>query len=163
MRRIQLLLPRISGSLPQIPDHHQGSVIQSLDQSHYHLQCWRHRRWDHRRIRLAIHGQTIGVSGNGASLCKPRTHLVLRILVCVCYTAVWIPLWILPNTFGGLSAGGFFVQSGVQGAWGVIPIYLGQSASAACTPAGAHNVLGEVAPPAFRASFAGLAYQLGQS
>ena len=34
---------------------------------------------------------------------------------------------------------------GVQGAWGIIPVYLG-----------------EIAPPAFRATFAGLAYQLGQ-
>jgi SHS family lactate transporter-like MFS transporter len=60
------------------------------------------------------------------------------------YTACWIPLWILPNTFGGLTAGGFFMQSGVQGAWGIVPIYLS-----------------EIAPPAFRASFAGIAYQLG--
>lgn len=36
------------------------------------------------------------------------------------------------------------MQSGVQGAWGVIPIYLA-----------------EISPPAFRASFAGIAYQLG--
>jgi SHS family lactate transporter-like MFS transporter len=53
-------------------------------------------------------------------------------------------VWILPSSFGGLSAGGFFIQSGVQGAWGIVPIYLG-----------------EISPPAFRASFAGLAYQLG--
>jgi SHS family lactate transporter-like MFS transporter len=33
-----------------------------------------------------------------------------------------IPLWILPNSFGGLAAGAFMVQVGVQGAWGVIPI-----------------------------------------
>jgi SHS family lactate transporter-like MFS transporter len=52
----------------------------------------------------------------------------------------------LPDSFGGLSAGGFFIQSGVQGAWGVVPIYLG-----------------EVSPPAFRAAFAGLAYQLGNA
>jgi len=37
-----------------------------------------------------------------------------------------------------------FVQSGVQGAWGVVPIYLS-----------------EISPPAFRASFSGIAYQLG--
>jgi SHS family lactate transporter-like MFS transporter len=43
-----------------------------------------------------------------------------------------------------LSAGAFFVQFGVQGAWGVIPIYLAE-----CSPA------------AFRASFGGIAYQLG--
>ncbi|KAL7419353.1 hypothetical protein Q5752_006191 [Cryptotrichosporon argae] len=68
----------------------------------------------------------------------------LAIVICLIYTACWIPLWILPNSFGGLAAGGFFIQSGVQGAWGVVPIYLA-----------------EIAPPAFRASFAGLAYQLG--
>jgi SHS family lactate transporter-like MFS transporter len=38
------------------------------------------------------------------------------------------------------------MQSGVQGAWGVVPIYLG-----------------EISPPAFRAAFAGLAYQLGNA
>jgi SHS family lactate transporter-like MFS transporter len=64
--------------------------------------------------------------------------------MALCYTACWIPLWILPDSFGGLAAGGFFIQSGVQGAWGVVPIYLG-----------------EISPPAFRASFGGLAYQLG--
>jgi SHS family lactate transporter-like MFS transporter len=36
------------------------------------------------------------------------------------WTAAFIPLWILPNTFGGLTAGAFFLQFGVQGAWGVI-------------------------------------------
>ncbi|WVF69702.1 hypothetical protein IAT40_004481 [Kwoniella sp. CBS 6097] len=66
------------------------------------------------------------------------------ILVCAFWTAAFLPLWILPNTFGGLAAGGFFVQAGVQGAWGVVPIFLA-----------------EVSPPAFRALFAGLAYQLG--
>ncbi|WVQ83141.1 hypothetical protein IAT38_005279 [Cryptococcus sp. DSM 104549] len=66
------------------------------------------------------------------------------IIACACYTACWIPLWILPDTFGGLAAGGFFIQSGVQGAWGIVPVYLG-----------------EVSPPAFRALFAGLCYQLG--
>ncbi|CAD6584508.1 MAG: hypothetical protein TREMPRED_003853 [Tremellales sp. Tagirdzhanova-0007] len=66
------------------------------------------------------------------------------IIICLLYTACWIPLWIIPSSFGGLAAGGFFIQSGVQGAWGVVPIYLA-----------------EVSPPAFRALFAGLAYQLG--
>ncbi|KAG6370532.1 carboxylic acid transporter protein [Boletus reticuloceps] len=56
----------------------------------------------------------------------------------------FIPLWILPNSFGPLSAGAFFIQFGVQGAWGVIPIQLA-----------------ELSPPAFRATFPGVAYQLG--
>jgi SHS family lactate transporter-like MFS transporter len=68
----------------------------------------------------------------------------LAILCLLIYTALWIPLWILPNSFAGLTAGGFFMQSGVQGAWGIVPIFLS-----------------EIAPPAFRASFAGIAYQLG--
>lgn len=68
----------------------------------------------------------------------------LCLLLVLCYTAAWIPLWILPSSHAALTAGGFFIQSGVQGAWGLVPIYLG-----------------EISPPAFRASFAGLAYQLG--
>lgn len=43
-----------------------------------------------------------------------------------------------------LSAGAFCLQFGVQGAWGVIPIQLA-----------------EMSPPAFRATFPGVAYQLG--
>lgn len=66
------------------------------------------------------------------------------ILVSVFWTAAFIPLWILPNSFSGLAAGGFFMQWGVQSAWGVVPIYLS-----------------EVSPPAFRALFLGLFYQLG--
>jgi MFS transporter, SHS family, lactate transporter len=43
-----------------------------------------------------------------------------------------------------LAAGAFCVQFGVQGAWGVIPIQLA-----------------EMSPPGFRATFPGVAYQLG--
>ncbi|WVR04696.1 hypothetical protein IAU60_001707 [Kwoniella sp. DSM 27419] len=66
------------------------------------------------------------------------------VLMCCFWTAAFLPLWILPSSFGGLAAGGFFVQAGVQGAWGCVPI-----------------LLAEVSPPAFRALFAGLSYQLG--
>ncbi|KAG9309857.1 carboxylic acid transporter protein [Chiua virens] len=68
----------------------------------------------------------------------------LAIVLCVLLVGAFIPLWILPDTFGPLSAGAFFVQFGVQGAWGVIPIQLA-----------------ELSPPAFRATFPGVAYQLG--
>lgn len=37
-----------------------------------------------------------------------------------CFCVAFIPLWILPSTFGGLSAGAFCIQIGVQGAWGVV-------------------------------------------
>ncbi|KAL2146542.1 hypothetical protein VTI28DRAFT_3432 [Corynascus sepedonium] len=55
-----------------------------------------------------------------------------------------IPAWILPEGERALSATGFFMQFFVQGAWGVIPIHLN-----------------ELSPPAFRSSFPGLTYQLG--
>ncbi|KAJ7288806.1 carboxylic acid transporter [Mycena rebaudengoi] len=67
----------------------------------------------------------------------------ITILVFVCLTAVFIPLWILPTGFSALAAGAFCVQFGV-GAWGVIPIHLA-----------------EMAPPAFRATFPGVVYQIG--
>lgn len=55
-----------------------------------------------------------------------------------------IPAWILPEGERGLSASGFFLQFFIQGAWGVIPIHLN-----------------ELSPPAYRSSFPGLTYQLG--
>ncbi|KAF8632045.1 hypothetical protein AX15_002086 [Amanita polypyramis BW_CC] len=68
----------------------------------------------------------------------------LTIVVFVVTIGAFIPLWILPSSFSTLSAGAFWVQFGVQGAWGVIPIQLA-----------------EMSPPAFRATFPGVAYQLG--
>jgi SHS family lactate transporter-like MFS transporter len=68
----------------------------------------------------------------------------LTIIIFVMLVGVFIPLWILPSTFSALAAGAFCVQFGVQGAWGVIPIQLA-----------------EMSPPAFRATFPGVAYQLG--
>jgi hypothetical protein len=44
--------------------------------------------------------------------------------IFVLLIAVFIPLWILPNTFSGLAAGAFCIQFGVQGAWGVVSISL---------------------------------------
>ncbi|CAE6448872.1 unnamed protein product [Rhizoctonia solani] len=68
----------------------------------------------------------------------------LTIIIFVLLVGAFIPLWIIPSGFGKLSAGAFCVQFGVQGAWGVIPIFLA-----------------EMSPPAFRATFPGVAYQLG--
>ncbi|KAL9938515.1 hypothetical protein V8E36_002234 [Tilletia maclaganii] len=68
----------------------------------------------------------------------------LTIIMFVILAGAMIPAWILPNSFGGLAAGAFFVQTGVQGAWGVVPI-----------------LLSEISPPAFRATFPGVAYQIG--
>ncbi|TFK71108.1 MFS general substrate transporter [Pluteus cervinus] len=68
----------------------------------------------------------------------------LAIVVCIIIIGAFIPLWIIPTSFAGLAAGAFCIQFGVQGAWGVIPIQLS-----------------EMSPPAFRATFPGVAYQIG--
>ncbi|PLW45376.1 hypothetical protein PCASD_03135 [Puccinia coronata f. sp. avenae] len=68
----------------------------------------------------------------------------LAIIAMCIWTGAFIPLWILPTSFSGLALGAFFLQFGVQGAWGVVPIYLS-----------------EIAPPACLAIFTGLTYQLG--
>jgi MFS family permease len=66
------------------------------------------------------------------------------IILSALMSAVLIPAWILPSTEAALSATGFLMQFCVQGAWGVIPIHLN-----------------ELSPPAFRSSFPGITYQLG--
>lgn len=69
-----------------------------------------------------------------------RRSMVGAALISACL----IPAWILPTSEPSLSASGFFMQFFVQGAWGVIPIHLN-----------------ELSPPAFRSSFPGITYQLG--
>ncbi|EST06465.1 Major facilitator superfamily [Kalmanozyma brasiliensis GHG001] len=71
-----------------------------------------------------------------------RRAMIVACLVCCCL----IPAWVLPTSEKGLEAGGFLLQAMVQGAWGVVPIYLA-----------------EISPPAFRAIFVGLTYQLGNA
>ncbi|KAJ9091933.1 hypothetical protein QFC21_007046 [Naganishia friedmannii] len=84
------------------------------------------------------------VGGIIAGYASQYTGRRLAIIGMLLFIACFIPLWIIPSTFGPLSAGAFFVQFGVQGAWGCVPIYLAESS-----------------PSAFRASFSGVAYQLG--
>ncbi|KAK8170990.1 carboxylic acid transport protein [Phyllosticta citrichinensis] len=66
------------------------------------------------------------------------------IIISALLSACLIPAWILPEGERSLSATGFFIQFFIQGAWGVIPIHLN-----------------ELSPPAFRSSFPGITYQLG--
>jgi len=86
----------------------------------------------------AIAGGT--VAGYASQYLGRRITIICAVVLVACF----IPLWIIPNSFSGLAAGAFCIQFGVQGAWGVIPIHLA-----------------EMAPPAFRATFPGVAYQLG--
>ncbi|KAJ7577030.1 MFS general substrate transporter [Mycena floridula] len=69
-----------------------------------------------------------------------RVAIVLFVLL----TGAVIPLWIVPKTFPALAAGYFCLQFGVQGAWGIVPIQLA-----------------EISPPYLRATFGGVAYQIG--
>ncbi|KAG7099037.1 hypothetical protein E1B28_000917 [Marasmius oreades] len=66
------------------------------------------------------------------------------IVVAALLSGCLIPAWILPEGERSLSASGFFMQFFVQGAWGVIPIHLN-----------------ELSPAAYRSTFPGLTYQLG--
>ena len=66
------------------------------------------------------------------------------IIVSALMSGLLIPAWILPQTERALSATGFFMQFFVQGAWGVIPIHLN-----------------ELSPVAFRSTFPGVTYQIG--
>ncbi|KZV96668.1 MFS general substrate transporter [Exidia glandulosa HHB12029] len=68
----------------------------------------------------------------------------LTIVICLVLTGAFVPLWILPSTFGKLTAGAFWISFGIHGAFGVIPIFLS-----------------ELSPPGLRALFGGVAYQLG--
>ena len=56
----------------------------------------------------------------------------------------FIYVWAFSTTIGMLALGAFLMQISVQGAWGVIPVYLN-----------------EISPDEIRATFPGLVYQLG--
>ena len=70
-----------------------------------------------------------------------RRRVIILAAICGMFL---IPLWIFAPNTALLIAGGFLIQFMVQGAWGVVPIHLN-----------------ELSPPAFRGTFPGLAYQLG--
>jgi SHS family lactate transporter-like MFS transporter len=70
-----------------------------------------------------------------------RRRAVMLALVIALFS---IPAWAFGATLGALSAGSFLMQSGVQGAFGVIPAHLS-----------------ELAPDEVRSLFAGSVYQLG--
>jgi ABC-type spermidine/putrescine transport system permease subunit II len=75
-----------------------------------------------------------------------------------------IPAWILPTTERSLSASGFFMQFFVQGAWGVVPIRKSlpyATIAYSVSDCGIDVDLSELSPVAFRSSFPGLTYQLG--
>jgi len=124
--RIQLFISRFPGSIPDLSADDQR--VNSHDAT----------------IATIIGNCGAIVGGVVAGYVSQYIGRRLTIVIMVLFLGAFIPLWILPNSFGPLSAGAFFVQFGVQGAWGVIPIQLA-----------------ELSPPAFRATFPGVAYQIG--
>ncbi|KZP07478.1 MFS general substrate transporter [Athelia psychrophila] len=97
---------------------------------------------------LSSHDATVAtIIGNVGAIAGYVSQYIgrhLTIIIFCLLVGVFIPLRIIPSTFSGLAAGAFCIQFGVQGAWGVIPIQLA-----------------EMSPPAFRATFPGVAYQVG--
>ncbi|KAJ8127613.1 hypothetical protein O1611_g6023 [Lasiodiplodia mahajangana] len=71
-----------------------------------------------------------------------RRSIVLAAFI----SGLLIPAWILVEGERALSVTSFFIQFFVQGAWGIIPIHLS-----------------ELSPPAYRSTFPGLTYQLGNA
>ena len=66
------------------------------------------------------------------------------IIIAAALGLLLIPAWVFSPTLPLLIAGGFFMQFMVQGAWGIVPVHLN-----------------ELSPPAWRGTFPGVAYQLG--
>jgi len=66
------------------------------------------------------------------------------IIIAAALGLLLIPAWVFSPTMPFLIAGGFFMQFMVQGAWGVVPVHLN-----------------ELSPPAWRGTFPGVVYQLG--
>src|SRR5712691_10756483 len=66
------------------------------------------------------------------------------IIIAAVLGILLIPVWIFSPMLPLLIAGGFCMQFMVQGAWGVVPVHLN-----------------ELSPPAWRGTFPGVVYQLG--
>ncbi|KAI9437944.1 carboxylic acid transporter protein [Lactarius indigo] len=79
-------------------------------------------------------------AGSLSQVMGRRLTMILFLLL----GAAFIPLGMLPSTFAKLCIGAFWVQFGVQGAAGVVPIWLA-----------------ELSPPGFCALFPGVIAQLG--
>lgn len=68
-----------------------------------------------------------------------------RCIIAACILSLLVlPLWAFSTNLVLLAAGAFLMQFAVQGAWGVVPAHLN-----------------ELSPPAARATFPGVVYQLG--
>ncbi|GEQ67380.1 hypothetical protein JCM33374_g1044 [Metschnikowia sp. JCM 33374] len=90
---------------------------------------------------VAYLGAIVGgiVCGHSSTFMGRRLIVILAVLLGAAMIYPWAYL-----KGPAINAGAFFMQAGVQGAWGVIPIHLS-----------------ELSPPAYRSLVVGLSYQLG--
>lgn len=93
-------------------------------------------------IMIGAGGSCVGAI-TGGTLSQFLGRKITMIVMCL-IAASFVPLWILPTTFLGLAFGIFWFQFGLQGSWGVLPIYIS-----------------EISPPGCLATFVGLTYNLG--
>jgi SHS family lactate transporter-like MFS transporter len=82
--------------------------------------------------------------GIGFGYLSQRTGRKPAIMIAALLALPVLPLWAFSSTPALLALGAFLMQICVQGAWGVVPVYLN-----------------ELSPPAIRGTFPGLVYQLG--
>lgn len=82
---------------------------------------------------------TISV-GHASERLGRRGSIITSLMLCI----LMIPAWAFGHSLVTLAVGAFFMQVGVQGTWGVIPIHLN-----------------ELSPDSVRSLFPGLVYQLG--
>jgi SHS family lactate transporter-like MFS transporter len=78
--------------------------------------------------------------GHASERLGRRGSIITALTLCI----LMVPAWALGHSIVMLTVGSFFMQVGVQGAWGVIPIHLN-----------------ELSPDSVRSLFPGLIYQLG--
>lgn len=87
-------------------------------------------------------GATLGSPSTGNLSQRFGRRIVM--IVTIVLLAAFVPISLKGTSFFLISNGAFGVQQAIQGAMGVIPIYLA-----------------EISPPALRATFPGVAYQMG--
>ncbi|KAG9220535.1 hypothetical protein CCMSSC00406_0003991 [Pleurotus cornucopiae] len=118
---------------------------------------------------LANEANIIGEAGAliggalGGYLSQFLGRKITVVFACV-WSAAFIPLWMLPSSWGRLSIGAFFFQVGVNIAWGMLVrifcVILGEVFTSIASGAIAIH-LNELAPPAFRGAFTGTVHQMG--
>ncbi len=124
----QFPLSRFSRFVPYLSSSHQEFLLCSFFQGHHHCQV-SSQILLLRLVLFPIHTHlfyfclclSCGAFSGGIlfGYISQFTGRRLAILGALLWVACFIPLWILPSSFSALSAGAFFLQFGVQGAWGV--------------------------------------------